>query len=297
LSGPIIRINPNEVHIDDPSYYHNVYAGGSHKINKDASTVAGFGVPASVAATVEHGLHRSRRGYMNPYFSKRSITAMEPLLHERITALLGRFDGALREGKRISLDKAFSAMTADIITQRFFGYHYDYLSVPDLVFPIREAFQGVSEIFHWTRFAPWAIRYLKKLPIPIIRLILPPVGALLALQKEIGDKIIEPRETDEAEKQKSVIMQALSDESIPKSERTMQRLLDEGQVIIFAGTETSSRALSVGMFYLLSDKSLVDRLRAELSQVAHIPETELTAANLEPLPYLVSASSLGFSDV
>jgi cytochrome P450 len=234
---------------------------------------------------------------MNPYFSKRSITAMEPLIHERITALLGRFDGALREGKRISLDKAFSAMTADIITQRFFGYHYDYLSVPDLVFPIREAFQGVSEIFHWTRFAPWAIRYLKMLPIPIIRLILPPVGALLALQKEIGDKIIEPRETDEPEKQKSVIMQALSDESIPKSERTMQRLLDEGQVIIFAGTETSSRALSVGMFYLLSDKSLVDKLRAELSQVAHIPETELTAANLESLPYLVSTPSLNFSDI
>ncbi|KAF1828860.1 cytochrome P450 [Decorospora gaudefroyi] len=223
--GPIVRINPNEVHIEDPSYYHKVYVGGIHKVNKDASTVAGFGVPESVAATVDHGLHRSRRGYMSPYFTKRSITAMEPLIHERITTLLCRFDGALRDGKRISLDKAFSAMTADIITQGFFGYHYDYLSIPDLVFPIREAFQGVSEIFHWTRFVPWAIKYLKKLPIPVIRLILPPVGTLLALQKEIEDKIIETQETKEPGKQKSVIMQALSDESIPKSERTMQRLL------------------------------------------------------------------------
>jgi cytochrome P450 len=229
---------------------------------------------------------------MNPYFSKRSITAMEPLLHERITALLGRFDGALREGKMISLDKAFSAMTADIITQRFFGYHYDYLSVPDLEFPIREAFQGVSDIFHWTRFVPWVIRYLKMLPIPIIRLILPPVGTLLALQEEMETKINETLENHQDGKEKSVIMQALSDESIPKSERTMQRLLDEGQVIIFAGTETSSRALSVGMFYLLSNKSLVDKLRAELEQVTHIPEEELTAAKLEPLPYLVSTSYL-----
>ncbi|KAL6154043.1 hypothetical protein ACJBU6_07332 [Exserohilum turcicum] len=223
---------------------------------------------------------------MNPYFSKRSITAMEPLLHERITALLSRFDGALREGERISLDKAFSAMTADIITQRFFGYHNDYLSVPDLVFPIRKAFQGASEIFHWTRFVPWAIRYLKMLPLSVLRLIFPPVITLLELQKEIGKKIVETRETKDEGRQKSVIMQALSDESIPKSERTMQRLLDEGQVIIFAGTETSSRALSVGMFYLLSDKSLIGKLRAELSQVAHIPEMELTAANLETLPYL-----------
>ncbi|KAH6622420.1 trichodiene oxygenase [Boeremia exigua] len=284
--GPIVRINPNEVHIDDPSYYQNVYVGGTHKVNKDSSTVAGFGVPESVAATVAHSLHRSRRGYMNPYFSKRSIVGMEPLLHERITTLLGRLNGAHRAGTKISLDKAFSAMTADIITQRFFGYHYDYLSVPDLVFPIREAFQGVSEIFHWTRFVPWAIKYLKMLPIPVIRMILPSLGTLLVLQQEIETKIDELRGSKQGENQKSVIMQALSDESIPKSERSMQRLLDEGQVIIFAGTETSSRALSVGMFYLLSDKSMVDKLRAELTQVAHIPETELTAANLEPLPYL-----------
>ncbi|XP_014550458.1 hypothetical protein COCVIDRAFT_43024 [Bipolaris victoriae FI3] len=284
--GPIVRINPNEVHIDDPSYYQNIYVGGTQKVEKDPSTVAGFGIPASVAATIPHALHRSRRGYMNPYFSKRSIRAMEPLLHERITALLNRFDGALRKNKRISLDKAFSAMTADIITQRFFGYHHDYLSVPDLEFPVREAFQGASEIFHWTRFAPWATAYLKMLPLFIIRLIFPPVAALLELQKEIKNKIIETLETKDEGKRRSVIMQALSDESIPKSERTMQRLLDEGQVIIFAGTETSSRALSVGMFYLLSDKSLMGKLRAELSEIAHIPETAFTVANLEPLPYL-----------
>ena len=68
----------------------------------------------------------------------------------------------------------------------------------------------------------------------------------------------------------------------------MQRLLDEGQVIIFAGTETSARALSVGMYYLLNDKSLIEKMREELKQVAHIPDEELTAQKLEPLPYLVS---------
>ncbi|EUC27340.1 hypothetical protein COCCADRAFT_41910 [Bipolaris zeicola 26-R-13] len=248
---------------------------GTYEVEKDLSTVAGLGVPASAAATISYALHRSRRGYMNPYFSKTSIKAMEPLFHERITALLGRLDRALPEDKRISLDKAFSAMTADIITQRFFGYHYDYLSVPDLVFPIKEAFQGASEIFHWTRFVPWAVKYLNMLPLSVIRSLFPSVATLLELQKEIGNKIIETRGNKDEGKQKSVIMQALSDESIPKSERTMQRLLDEGQ-----------RALSVGMFYLLSDRSLIRKLRAELSQVAHIPEMELITAKLEPLPYL-----------
>jgi cytochrome P450 len=131
-----------------------------------------------------------------------------------------------------------------------------FLKVNQLVRDL-ELEPGASEIFHWTRFVPWAIKYLKMLPLSVIRLIFPPIATLLELQKEIENKIIETRETKDEGKQKSVIMQALRDESIPKSERTMQRLLDEGQVIIFAGTETSSRALSVGMFYLLSDKSLI----------------------------------------
>jgi cytochrome P450 len=45
-----------------------------------------------VAATVDHGLHRQRRGYMNPYFARRSIVSLEPLIHERITAMLRRLD-------------------------------------------------------------------------------------------------------------------------------------------------------------------------------------------------------------
>ncbi|OHX00767.1 cytochrome p450 [Colletotrichum incanum] len=285
--GPIVRINPNEVHIDDPEYYQNVYVGGTHRVNKDSSTVAGFGVPASVAATVNHAQHRSRRGNMNPYFAKRSIVSMEPQIHERITAMLNRLDGARKEGTKISLDLAFSAMTADIITQRFFGYHYDYLSIPSLVSPIREAFKGVSEIFHWTRFVPWAIKYLKKLPIPIIRLILPPVAELLLLQEDIKINIKKKLASKEdSSASKSIMIEALGDPHVPAQERSMKRLVDEGQFIIFAGTETSSRSLAVGMFYLLDNKSLVTKALAELSKVDHIPDEELTMKDLETLPFM-----------
>lgn len=286
--GPIVRINPNELHIDDPDYYQNIYVGGTHRVDKDSSTVAGFGVPTSVAATVAHAQHRSRRGYMNPYFAKRSIVSMESQIHERITAMLSRLDGARREGAKISLDLAFSAMTADIITQRFFGYHYDYLSIPSLSSPIREAFKGVSEIFHWTRFAPWAIGYLKRLPIPVIRLILPAVAELLVLQKDIKIHIEKKLASkDDGSASKSIMIEALGDPHVPAEERTMERLVDEGQVVIFAGTETSSRSLAVGMFYLLDDKSLLAKARAELSRVDHIPDEELAMKDLETLPFMV----------
>ena len=288
-TGPIIRINPHEIHIDDPQYYSSIYTGGTRKVEKDPSTVAGFAVPSSVAATVDHVHHRSRRGYMNPYFSKRSIVGMESMIHERISTLCGRLEETNKEGSMISLDKAFSAMTADIITNRFYGFHYDYLSRKDLKFPVRDAFLGVSLIFHLARFAPALVRSLKKLPISVIRYILPSVADFLALQDEIKDNItttLEKQSLSEAAS-KSVIIEALGDQRIPPEERTLKRLLDEGTVIIFAGTETSSRALAVGMFYLLNNKSLITRLRAELATLPDQPDENLTLQQLEPLPFLV----------
>ncbi|KAL9619844.1 MAG: hypothetical protein Q9160_005584 [Pyrenula sp. 1 TL-2023] len=286
--GPIVRINPNEVHINDPEYYHNIYAGGSRRVDKDPSTLAGFSVPASVAATVDHGLHRQRRGYMNPYFAKRSIVSMEPLIHERITAMLSRLDQAREAGTPISLDRAFSAMTADIITNHFFGYHYDYLSIPDLQDPIREGFKGVSEMFHWSRFAPWLTLAMKALPVSVIRRVQPAVADLLELRGSFEKKITRIIQAKNAgdPASKSVIIEALDDARIPPQERRMGRLVDEGQVILFAGTENSARALAIGVFHLLENRALLARVRDDLAPLAGIPDEELTLQSLEGLPYL-----------
>jgi hypothetical protein len=185
-------------------------------------------------------------------------------------------------------------MTADIITNRFFGYHYDYLSIPELKFPVRDAFLGVSTIFHVTRFVPWLIKYLKMLPNPVIRLILEPVADLLDLQKEIKKNIRKMQDEKDVNgpANKSVIIEALGDEKIPAKERIITRLVDDGQVIIFAGTETSSRALAVGMYYLLSEKSLIEKMRAELAVVSDVPDESWTLQQLEHLPFLVSFAAL-----
>lgn len=291
-AGPIVRINPNEIHINDPEFYHNIYAGGNRRVDKDPSTLAGFAVPASVAATVGHSLHRQRRGYMNPYFARRAIISMEPLIHERITAMIDRLDQARQAGIPISLDRAFNAMTADIITSHFFGYHNDYLSIPNLQDPIREGFKGISEMFHWTRFAPWLTLGMKALPVSVIRRVQPGVADLLALRGSFEDNITRIFRAKDASDpaSKSVIIEALGDARIPLSERSMCRLVDEGQVILFAGTENSARALAIGMFHLLDNKELLVKARNDLSLLAGVPDDELTVPSLEALPYLVSAT-------
>lgn len=116
------------MHIDDPDFFPTVYSSGKSKVNKDPSTVAGMGQPDATVATVDHDQHRVRRGYLSHHYSKRAVDALIPLISERIETLCARLEGVLKAGSRISLDKAFAAMTADVVYTQFFGARVDYLS-------------------------------------------------------------------------------------------------------------------------------------------------------------------------
>ncbi len=52
LTGPIVRINPFELHINDPEYYDELYSGGSKKRDKYGWAARLFGNSASMLGTI-----------------------------------------------------------------------------------------------------------------------------------------------------------------------------------------------------------------------------------------------------
>nr|AAM48844.1 cytochrome P450 [Fusarium boothii]AAM48964.1 cytochrome P450 [Fusarium boothii]AAM48972.1 cytochrome P450 [Fusarium boothii]AAM48988.1 cytochrome P450 [Fusarium boothii] len=293
--GPIVRVNAREVHIRDSSYYTTIYTAGSRKTNKDPATVGAFDVPSATAATVDHDRHRSRRGYLNPYFSKRTITNLEPFIHERVTKLLTRFQQHLDNGQVLSLDGAFCALTADVITNRFYGKHNDYLSLPDFHFVVRDGFLGLTKVYHLARFLPAVVTVLKRLPYSCIRMIAPSVCDLLQMRDEIQDRGGEEFLSNKSHEAKSsILFGALADSHIPAHERTVERMLDEGTVILFAGTETTSRTLAITVFYLLTHPECLKKLREELKTLPPVKDDNYPLSTLENLPYLNGVIHEGF---
>ncbi len=78
---------------------------------------------------------------------------------------------------------------------------------------------------------------------------------------------------------------------LPLVEKSNLRLQDEAQLIIGAGLATTGWTLSVATFYILSNPSVLDRLRKELKEaIPSINESDPTAqlewTELERLPYL-----------
>lgn len=91
--GPIVRINPAEVHVGDPDFYPEVYASGTRRRNKWRFYTRQFGADDSALSTIDHDVHRARRAAVAPFFSTQSVRRLQPVLEERVDALLHRLRG------------------------------------------------------------------------------------------------------------------------------------------------------------------------------------------------------------
>ena len=81
-AGPVLCINPNEIHIDDPEFFETLYAQ-SPGYDKPRSIQYRFGTP-------EHDVHRIRRTAISPFFSKKGITQHTPSIQDRVDRLCSR---------------------------------------------------------------------------------------------------------------------------------------------------------------------------------------------------------------
>ena len=199
----------------------------------------------------------------------------------------------MTQGVTVDLNSAFSLATADIITYHFYGSHSDYLSNKDLRHRLRDALLVMLGFYNLFRFLPISPVTLRKLPIPILGFRNPSRSLVISERNANKEKILKAlkngRETES--KSKSVIVSALTDPSVPAEEKTVDRLLDEGQTIIFAGVDTTARAFSVAMFHLLNDKRHLQKLRQELKSVEKPAGQAWTAAQLEAIPFVVTIIS------
>lgn len=139
--GPIVRINPDELHINDIDYFDTVYSLNKRR-DKDPYHVQIFGTPLSrmyskmnnkreregerriaiansipVFGSERHEVHKPRRQAMNNFFSKASVTRLEPLIHHHIRKMCDKISHYGKEGKVISIRNAAVAVTVDIVTE------------------------------------------------------------------------------------------------------------------------------------------------------------------------------------
>lgn len=195
----------------------------------------------------------------------------------------------------VDLNCAFSALTGGSITQYFYGSHFDYLGNDGFKFGLKESVDGCIGYYHITRFTPTLAKAMNTRPIPIIRELVPSAAGLLNSQGAIRDLISRQLAGQKlGRKISSVIVSSLNDSGVPPEEKTLGRMQDEGVSVLFAGMETTARALSVAFYHLLHKPELMRRLREELQTLPEVEDDSWSVSQVENRPFLVSYLSLVF---
>lgn len=109
--GPIVRINPEEVHIIDGDFYDEIYTGFSRKRDKWTFFTNQSGLPDSAFGTPGHDLHRVRRATLNPYFSMSKVRSLQPRIEEVLDKLMVRFNEFQESEEPMSASLAYAALT------------------------------------------------------------------------------------------------------------------------------------------------------------------------------------------
>ena len=110
--GPIARINPYELHVDEPEFLEDIFTGpGNHKRDKWEWATKGVGAHGASLFTNPHDLHRLRRSALNPFFSKASVRDLQPLIDAKLDLFMERIEEFQKTGEHIAMNIAFAALT------------------------------------------------------------------------------------------------------------------------------------------------------------------------------------------
>ncbi|KAL6718220.1 hypothetical protein ACLMJK_004308 [Lecanora helva] len=246
--GPIVRINPYEVHVNDPDFYDELYVSGARRKSEQWSwTVPMFGTPNSILATIDHDVHRRRRNAYANFFSKQSIRRYSSVVQSCVDKLCARFAEHEVQGKKINLSHAWSAFTGNVVTE--------YTNFP--LWFVEKYLPDMAVTYRWHKTWEQQIRQIK-------------TGK---------DDVEKPRD-------RPSIFETLLDSDLPAYDKSVSRLVEDAQTIVGAGSITTADTLSLTTYYVLEDKQVLKELVEELDRAIPNLDEPLELVELEKLPCL-----------
>jgi hypothetical protein len=85
----ILRIGPNELHLDDVSVYDQIYSM-KYRFVKYDYFYAGFNAPSTAFTESSPTLHRERRKLISAFFSKQGVASVQSLLDSKAESTISK---------------------------------------------------------------------------------------------------------------------------------------------------------------------------------------------------------------
>ncbi|KAK7186865.1 benzoate 4-monooxygenase cytochrome p450 [Paraphaeosphaeria sporulosa] len=265
--GPVVRIGPNDLHINDPEVFREMTKVGCH-FTKDPEFYSFITFPGTSIGEVDPNLHKIRRQVLTPAFSPQRVQYLAPMVKNKVDRLLERFNSFASQSQPVNMFKASKAFTMDIISDIVLGKELGCIDNPEFKNQFIE-YLHASFASGWIGTAfPNFLKFSLAFPIfPI--------------------PIMEFRNT---EFNRSVVIDMLLDPASAKDHSTLNaaQLAEEVIMLLAAGNDTASDAIIVGIYQTLRNLSICQKLNQEL--LAAFPDIteEITYEKAKRLPYLTA---------
>ncbi|KAI1380866.1 cytochrome P450 [Hypoxylon crocopeplum] len=283
--GPIVRIRPDVVHVNDPAFIEKLYTQSPKQRRERYRTILQtLQAAGSILATQDHDLHRKRRAVLNPFFSQQNVRRLEPVINDTLANLFYRMDGWAKVTTPVRMNVAFRAATKDIIQAYAFGEGDRCLDKEDC----NTAFFDIMaphKLAHLGTHIYWLAILLARMPPRIMTALIPKIGVFASFVEGLALQVQDIQKAKDHPEGRTIFHEIMRSD-IPESEKETRRLTDEAMVIVIAGSETTASTLAAIMYHLLADRHLFTRLRAELETVMPDRYELPMASRLDGLPLL-----------
>lgn len=242
--------------------------------------------------TLDHDKHRQRREPWNPFFSKQSVTRLQPsLIQAVVDKLCTRLAEYQSAGKPAVMTHAFACVTTDIISEYSFPQGYNLLDKPEFDSQHYEAWMSLSRVSHALKQFGWLYPVLDAMPMWVTKYTSPEMYLVLQTQKVLLQQSIAiSKQRDNPQYKESgrpSMIQAFMDSpSLPESEKRPERIKGEAQIAIGAGTLTTTHALKAATYHVLANPAIHAQLMTELENHIPDPTSPPNLRQLEQMPYL-----------
>lgn len=302
--GPIVRINPEELHVRDSGWVGVLYTGPAHGLrDKYAPAAHMTGTPYGVFGTIDHEVHRKRRAAISPFFSKNTVNAAQPMIDRNMNLLSEKLRQSLADGGVVEMHKTYLAMTTDTLCDHTFGESLDLLKEDKKAEEWKRTIKAVAVLTPLIKQFTWIIPLALKLPLRPLQMVVPDLARIVALHREMHNKAhgaIRNSQTDVTSKSTEtsdgtttktipLFESILASKILSLKEKGANRVAQEGFVVLVAGGETTARVITTATFHILENKDTVlRRLKEELSTVMVDPDMNVDMRVLEQLPWLTA---------
>ncbi|QDS77381.1 hypothetical protein FKW77_005825 [Venturia effusa] len=287
--GPIVRINPGELHIVDHDF--NMRHFKSKNLDKS-------GWYYQLARNALAGLHschehKERRHILDPLFNGEMLRNFMPSIDEHISNFYARLTDAAETHMPLNMSYLFWALMNDTVAHYILGYKLDGLLVEDLSLVAKTRSYSALHLVSYLR--QWPLNFLFEIRhLPLVRLIVPLIEIEDLVKEHIRPFFAPPSLS--VNKPKDCV--ALRLHTHYPVYRARWRLAFECSEFMISGGEALTYNATHVLYNLLSNPECMTRLRTELSMLN--PESNEIWRNLEPgdLPYLnaVISESIRLND-